>query len=97
MSGGSSAHARHKSCSQIAREFGVSRSLVHAVLSRPLPSPSPREQRRRQAGLRSLVVRFPGEDVSRLRVLAHSHAQPISALVREILIDYCQQLHENTP
>jgi hypothetical protein len=97
MGGSSSAHARHKSCSQIAREFGVSRSLVHAVLSRPLPSPSPREQRRRQAGLRSLVVRFPGEDVSRLRVLAHSHAQPISALVREILIDYCQQLHENTP
>jgi hypothetical protein len=91
MGGGSSAHARHKSYSQIAREFGVSRSLVHAVLSRPLPSPSPHVQRRRQAGMRSLVVRVPREDVIRLRIEANTRSQTISALLREILADYCRQ------
>jgi hypothetical protein len=35
--------------------------------------------------MRALVVRFPGEDISRLRVLANTHAQPISALLHHAL------------
>jgi hypothetical protein len=64
--------------------------LVHAVLSRPVPPRSPRVQRRRTVGMRPVVVRFPGEDLSRLRVLANSRGQPLSALLRNILIAYCQ-------
>jgi hypothetical protein len=83
-----------KSYGQIAREFGVSRSLVQAVLTKPLPPRSRRTRRRRTAGMRPVVVRFPGEDLSRLRVLANSHAQPISALLRAILAAHCRQLPE---
>jgi hypothetical protein len=34
----------------------------------------------------SLVVRIPREDLNRLRVLANSRSQPISALLRDILV-----------
>jgi hypothetical protein len=45
--------------------------------------------------MRSLVVRFPDEDLNRLRVLANSRSQPISALLHDILVAYCQQLQEH--
>jgi hypothetical protein len=40
--------------------------------------------------MRPVVVRFPGEDLSCLRVLANSRGQPLSALLRNILIAYYQ-------
>jgi predicted DNA-binding protein len=45
--------------------------------------------------MRPVVVRFPGEDLSRLRILANSRGQTLSALLRDILKDYCRQLREN--
>jgi hypothetical protein len=57
--------SRRQAYAQIAREFGVSRSLVHIVLTRPL-SPRPRRAgRRRTGGMRSLVVRLPLVDMFR--------------------------------
>ena len=49
----------------------------------------------RAAGMRPLVVRFPGEDISRLRLLANSRSQTLSALLREILAAYCRQLQHD--
>jgi hypothetical protein len=46
--------------------------------------------------MRSLVVRPPGEDLHHLRILANTRSQAISALLREILAAYCQQLQKNT-
>jgi hypothetical protein len=83
---------RGKSYAHIAREFGVSRSLVHIVLTRPLSPRSPVVRRRRTDGMGSLVVRVPSEDLNHLRILADTHSQTISALLREILIAYCRQL-----
>ena len=39
-----------------------------------------------------VVVRLPGEDLNRLRILANSRNQALSALLRDVLIAYCQQL-----
>jgi hypothetical protein len=57
-----------KTYRQIAQEFGVSRSLVHAVLTRPLLPRSQRVQRRRTGSMGSLVVRIPSEDLNHLRI-----------------------------
>jgi hypothetical protein len=85
-----------KSYNQIAREFGCSRSLVHTVLTRPLLPRSQLVLRRRTAGMGTLVVRLHGSEVSRLRLEANSRGKTSSALVRDILIAYCQQLQKNT-
>jgi hypothetical protein len=87
---------RSKSYGQIAREFGVSRSLVHTVLTTPLSPRSRRMQRRRTGGMGSLVVRVSNEDLNHLRILANTRSQTISSLLREILIAYCRQLREPT-
>jgi hypothetical protein len=84
-----------KTYAQIAREFGVSRSLVHIVLTRPFPPRAPRVQRRWTGGMRSLVVRIPGDDLNHLRIIANTRAQTISSLLREILAAYCQQMQKN--
>jgi predicted DNA-binding protein len=45
--------------------------------------------------MRPVVVRLPDEDLSRLRILANTCGRTISALLRDILTAYCQQLREN--
>ena len=69
-----------KNYSQIARECGVSRSLVHAVLSRPLPPRAAVVRRRRPAAMQPVMARLPEEDLSRLPVLRNSRGQTLSSL-----------------
>ena len=86
-------HGRQgKTYAQIARESGISRQLVHAVLSRKARRPAGRKPRVGSA--RPFVFRLPSEDELRCRALARTEGKTLSVFLRDVLTAYCQQLRK---
>ncbi len=71
-----------KTYAAIAAEYGVSRQLVHAALTRPPlrgARPSP---------MHPFVARFPTEQLEACREEARRAGKPMGAWLREVIIEY---------
>ncbi len=67
----------------IAKEYGVSRQLVHAALTRPASLP-----RRRRRAMQPFVARFPAEQLERCRGEARGDGKSLGAWLRAVVVRY---------
>ncbi len=74
----------------IAREYGVSRQLAHAALTRPHHRYHPHRPRRRDTprGMTPFVVRFPEKQAWRCRQEAEREGKVLSVWLRDVLTWY---------
>ena len=80
---------RGRSFADIGREFGVSRQLAHAVLSRPAAAaPTPRGRPAPRAGARPFVLRLPAGLHRAVRLTANARGTTVSAVAREAIASH---------
>ncbi len=67
----------------IAKEYGVSRQLVHTVLTQ-----SPSLSRTRPSPMQPFVARFPVEQLAQCRWEAQRAGMPLGAWLRAVIVSY---------